>query len=527
MIVKKIKDKINVLKTERHIHAFYKNYNKKPPNGKRILIYAGIGKMYISYFEILLYHLFQKDGYVVDFLIYDENILIHELITQDVDDRQGASLYLNKSIKNSKKLLNVGQVDFQFINANRNEVSDEVENVASELQKILCYNKDGIDFGVIVQGAMYRYYKSLDISKMSLNVAKRFLHTALTNYYEIEERTKQNNYEYVLFSHGIYVTWEPIVEFCKLYNQNFISYDRAKTKNTININFNQISPDWSFDSAWIRYKNRMLNPKEKDLVYSYLKDRELQNTDVYAYNFSDRTSDIKKLKYDLGIPENSRVITFFTNLIWDAANVSRDIAFRSAFECITQTIEHYRNNKDIHIVLRSHPAEKIVGTKEKYGTLLREYFNNTLPDNVTIIEPEMAVNSFSVIDISDIGVVNTSTVGLEFALLGKPIILISETHYRNKGFTYDVNSKENYFSTLSNLILKTDLKENQKILAEKYFYMMMFKYQHQVPLLYDTNGRFKKYTYDNIDHISKNNEMVKIMNRIINKNQNDFVFWDD
>ena len=116
------------------------------------------------------------------------------------------------------------------------------------------------------------------------------------------------------------------------------------------------------------------------------------------------------------------------------------------------------------------------------------------------IEPEMAVNSFSVIDISDIGVVNTSTVGLEFALLGKPIILISETHYRNKGFTYDVNSKENYFSTLSNLILKTDLKEKSETLAEKYFYMMMFKYQHQVPLYYESNGKFKKYTYDNIDH---------------------------
>ena len=148
------------------------------------------------------------------------------------------------------------------------------------------------------------------------------------------KRTEKNKYEYVLFSHGIYVTWEPVVEFCKKYKQSFISYDRSKTKNTININFNQISPDWAFDTAWIRYKDKVLKNDEKNLVYSYLKERELQKTDVYAYNFSKRASDINELKNELGIPAKSKVITFFTNLIWDAANVSRDIAFKSAFDAL-------------------------------------------------------------------------------------------------------------------------------------------------------------------------------------------------
>jgi hypothetical protein len=66
-----------------------------------------------------------------------------------------------------------------------------------------------------------------------------------------------------------------------------------------------------------------------------------------------------------------------------------------------------------------------------------------LPANISIIEPEDNINFFSVLELSDIGVGYTSTVGLEMAIEGKPVILISETHYRDKVFTHDTIVKKN------------------------------------------------------------------------------------
>lgn len=97
------------------------------------------------------------------------------------------------------------------------------------------------------------------------------------------------------------------------------------------------------------------------------------------------------------------------------------------------------------MLLHKYPAEKVLGTQETYANLIRWSKIPSLPENCTIIEASEAINSFSIIDLSDIEVCHTSTVGLEFAISGKPVIMVSETHYRVKGFTYDVGNPEVYF----------------------------------------------------------------------------------
>jgi CDP-glycerol glycerophosphotransferase (TagB/SpsB family) len=233
---------------------------------------------------------------------------------------------------------------------------------------------------------------------------------------------------------------------------------------------------------------------------------------------------VAALKKNLGIPEGRKVITLFSNLIWDAANVSRDIAFPSALECINQTIRHFAGREDVQIVLRAHPAEKVLGTSQTYKGLVSEYFGHKLPSNFTFLDYE--VNSYNVLDISDIGVVNTSTVGLEFAMIGKPILLISETHYRGKGFTYDATSGDQYFSMLENLILHPVLLPDQVILARKYYYMMMYLYQHRLPLEY-SGSSFKQYEAKDFNSLYRNNPTVRQILDAFETGREDFVFWGD
>jgi hypothetical protein len=508
---------------KKYYEDFFKGASYPAPNNSRILLYVGIGHMYLTPIEILMYHMLRKKGYTVDYFIYDEHVEANEVITKNVIEEQGKEKFWSDSVRNAKRILEAAGIPYQFITRTKG-IDQQIAHLKNDLQAILAYQYEGVDFGDIVKGVLFRYYKSISFGDDAPSIAFGFLQTALTNYEQVKRLQEANRYDAFYFSHGIYCTWQPVAAYCEANHIRYICYDRAKRSGSLNFNINQPSPDWSFPQAWERYAAKELTESEERKVSEYLGERELQKGDVYSYNTSVKATDISALKKQLGIPEGRKVITIFTNLIWDAANVSRDIAFNSALDCILTTIRRYEGNNDIQVVVRAHPAEKVLGTKERYGSLVRSAFQQHLPDNVTIIEPEMDVNSFSVIEMSDIGVVNTSTVGLEFAMLGKPIILISETNYRGKGFTYDATSTEHYFEIMAHLLQTGSLLPQQVKLSRKYFYMMMFLYQQPMPAVFEGNY-FLRYSYTHFNQIPESDYLYQLLEIGGDADATDFVRW--
>jgi hypothetical protein len=477
--------------------------------------------MYLTPTEIFLHHLLRRQNFSVDYYVYDETVPINEVITKERVDTQGKDSFWSKSCHRSRQMLNAGRIDYNTIPMSKEAAS--ISESLEGLDEILAFRFQNVDFGNIVEGALYRYYKSLAFGTDVESVARQMLITALSNYLCVRNLCEQNDYRYVMFSHGIYITWQPVVEYCRQKGIDYICYDRAKTKDHGNFNVNQPSPDWSIEEGWKRYADRQLTHCEKKQVQEYLTERELQKGDVYAYNFSGRAENLEIEKRRLGIPLDRKCVTIFTNLIWDAANVSRDIAFPSALECVISTIESFRERADIQVVVRSHPAEKVLGTEERYASLVKEHFGHNLPDNVTLITAEDDVNSFTMIDITDVGVVNTSTVGLEMAVLGKPVILIAETHYRNKGFTYDATNPVDYFNAIETALDESNIETKKVDLAEKYFFMMMFLYQVRLPSVYQ-DGVFKGYSFENFHSIPSDDPLVKIVEKMANSNHS-FLEW--
>jgi len=486
-------------------------------------MYVGIGHMYLTPLEVLMYHLLRSEGYEVDYYIYDDTVTANEVVTKSVVESVGRTKFWRNSVRNAHRILDAAGVTYASIRSS-DEALRMLSPVKGDLDAMLRFTHDGVDLGDITRGVLYRYYKSLTFGTDVKEVAFEFLRTSLTNHLQVKALHQARGYTSVFFSHGIYCTWQPVVEYCKRNEIRFVCYDRAKRMGSANFNINQPSPDWSFPGAWDRYSDRSLTTAEEKMVSDYLGERELQKGDVYSYNAAAKAKDIDALRTSLGIPAGKKVVTIFTNLIWDAANVSRDIAFPSALECILATVRHYAGDGRVQVVIRSHPAEKVLGTRERYGNLVRDAFPDGLPSHVTIIEPEQEVNSFSVIDMSDIGVVNTSTVGLEFAMMGKPIILISETNYRGKGFTFDAGSREEFFQMLDGLVSEHRLLPDQVRLARKYFFMMMFLYQKQMPTTY-RNNVFESYTYPSYRSIGPHEPVKSLIHAAMDPSNNDLLYW--
>jgi len=76
---------------------------------------------------------------------------------------------------------------------------------------------------------------------------------------------------------------------------------------------------------------------------------------------------------------------------------------------------------------------------------------------------------------ADFGLVYSSTTGMEMVLTGKPVVVSAKTHYRNKGFTIDVNTAEEFKRAIDSLTSdKSDLLPNLD-LARKYAYLFFFR----------------------------------------------------
>jgi hypothetical protein len=70
------------------------------------------------------------------------------------------------------------------------------------------------------------------------------------------------------------------------------------------------------------------------------------------------------------------------------------------------------------------------------------------------------------------------------AMLGKPVVVTGQTHYRERGFTYDPNSWKSYYKMLGQILEEPQihqLSEEQRESAWRYAYYFFFYFARPFP----------------------------------------------
>ena len=98
------------------------------------------------------------------------------------------------------------------------------------------------------------------------------------------------------------------------------------------------------------------------------------------------------------------------------------------------------------MVIRVHPGEVLIHGQSMMDVIKRVL--PILPEHIHVIGPEEKVNTYDLIAAADLGLVYTTTVGLEMAMSGVPVIVVGETHYRDRGFTLDPEGWVKYYKTI-------------------------------------------------------------------------------
>ncbi|AZH26318.1 capsular polysaccharide export protein, LipB/KpsS family [Haloplanus aerogenes] len=165
-------------------------------------------------------------------------------------------------------------------------------------------------------------------------------------------------------------------------------------------------------------------------------------------------------------PDADTLVGVFTNLLWDASLIPEGAVYDDVYEWLSDTISELGGQSDIHAVIKTHPAEAKFGTRESVSGWLQDTYDQ-LPDNVTHLLPDTDVDTYALIETLDVGIVFNSTVGLEMAFEGKPVVTAGYPHYLGFGFTYDSDSKPAYRNLLGRLD-ELELSDEKQRRAERY-----------------------------------------------------------
>ena len=237
------------------------------------------------------------------------------------------------------------------------------------------------------------------------------------------------------------------------------------------------------DAMWEARREQAINKKQLERVQNLFGARQKGSL---AENFTRLWQKApalggQEVRKELGLDDRP-VVLLATNVLGDSLTLGRDLFTKSMESWISRTVQYFNGRPDVQLVIRVHPGEVLT-----HGVSMVDVVHQvlpTLPEHIHLIAPEEKVNTYDLIEAADLGLVYTTTVGLEMALNGLPVIVNASTHYRGRGFTNDPNSWVEYFKLLGK-VLETPadflLTEEQVTMAWQYAYYWFFDFPRPFP----------------------------------------------
>lgn len=237
------------------------------------------------------------------------------------------------------------------------------------------------------------------------------------------------------------------------------------------------------DDLWRVLEHRPLNDRQLERVRSLYSSR--QNASLWE-NFGRLWQGLPlqgkgKVCQALNLDERP-VVLLAANVIGDSLTLGRQVFSRNMTEWLQYTIAHFSTQPDVQLVVRIHPGERY--TKGPSVAEVVQQALPQLPEHIHLIQAHDPINTYDLIEIADLGLVYTTTVGMEMAMSGVPAIVSGSTHYRNKGFTLDPNSWPEFTSlvqAVSNNPSAYRLKPEQVRKAWQYAYRFYFNFPCPFP----------------------------------------------
>ena len=299
--------------------------------------------------------------------------------------------------------------------------------------------------------------------------------------------------EVVIIPNGTILEFGAVYQTARSLGIPAVTYEFGEQRQRIWLAKNSEVMRQNTSDLWTARRDKPLDEGQWEKIRLLFASR--QRADLWN-NFSRRWQGVPmegggKVRRSLGLEDGDQalrrpVVLLATNVIGDSLTLGRQVFSDSMTEWLERTVQYFASRPDVQFIIRIHPGEMVTKGPSVADVVRRTLSaaSMAMPEHIHLVPADAKVNSYDIFEIADLGLVYTTTAGLEMAMSGLPVIAVGNTHYRGKGFTLDADTWEAYFATLERVLASPAeyrLTREQVDRAWTYAYRFFFEYPLPFP----------------------------------------------
>lgn len=257
---------------------------------------------------------------------------------------------------------------------------------------------------------------------------------------------------------------------------------------------------------WEAFRDLPLKPDEKKTIHEQFEAR--RGASLWK-NFSRQWQQIpaqgvEAARKQLGLDQRP-VVLLATNVLGDSLTLGREVFSQSMEDWLVKSLQYFAGRPDVQLVIRVHPGEVLIHGQSMMDVIQRVL--PKLPEFIHVIAPTEKVNTYDLIAAADMGLVYTTTVGLEMAMSGIPVVVVGNTHYRGRGFTQDPDTWVKYHKMLKAILEKPqDFRLTDEQIESAWAYAYRFFFDYPLPFPWHLVHLWEDYPKRPIGELAKSKE---------------------
>lgn len=505
---------------------FKKIKHNYPFRKYKVLIHAvrAIPTTNLVYFDAVFGHAFRKLGCDVKMLYCDG--LLDSCDANTIFFNQKPQCFVCKKLgRFVRNFLNLDCLYYRhyITETEIKKIREEISNLSNE--QLLDYQYLDVRVGEHAQASTIRYFLfgKLDLNNpFEVNVLREKLFYAMVEVKIASKIIEKEKPDLLFTLHGIYSTWGPFVEYFRKKGIDTVIYGNQ----VLRLGHFIFGRNWELNDIvsknhWNNFSRYPLSAEEKERIDIYFGRRaknKAKDQDMYVENFNEKIK--KDLILKLSKAKYLRRYVLYTNVAWDSAIKGRTSeVFDNVFDWLDTTINFFKNKKDCQLIIKPHPAELVIDKCSKGIVDYIKERHGILPENIIVLQPDVPLSAYDLINSNSIALVYTGTLGLELAVSGVPVIAASHVHYQEAGVVKNIKTLEEYLNLLGNPEEIISFAKANIELAKKYAYFYFFKLPIRIPFYRDDKWSVLDWSVlANIEKLlSDDSNIIKVCKKIINK----------
>ena len=212
----------------------------------------------------------------------------------------------------------------------------------------------------------------------------------------------------------------------------------------------------SYGTLWANWGSRALATDQVAATRDWLLQRAAgKNLNWKTFSVQ---STLGRLEAFLAANSAKRLWALFTSSTDEVvSNPEFTSVFGTQYRWIESTVEFVRAHPEIALVIRVHPnsGSKVSTGRNREELAFFARIAETLPANVALVMPEETVSSYALADRCELGLVYCTTMGLELACRGKPVIGAARSFYGDCDAITKIPSPAEYHGFLEKHAIET------------------------------------------------------------------------